>query len=96
MLNAPWMDSTYFPMGPTPALLTGQVNFAVLQQPVEFRKLLLEDKQLQQLVFPRIRFIFFTDPAHIATDATLNAVLQLDPTAHWACRRNDWYILCNK
>lgn len=96
MLNAPWMDSTYFPLGPTSALLTGKVNFAVLQQPVEFRKQLLQDGQLQQLVFPRISFIFFSDPAHIATDATLNDVLELDRHAHWGCHRNDWYILCTR
>ena len=96
MLNAPWMDSTYFPIGPTSALLTRDVNFAILQQPVEFRKLLMADKHLQDIVFPRINFIFFSDPEHIATDTDLNEILQLDQVDHWQCHRNDWYVLCQK
>jgi len=96
MLNAPWMDSTYFPMGPKPALLTGKVNFAILQQPIEFRKELVQSKELQDLVFPHIHFIFFSDPEHSATPATIGKVLQLDPKDHWACHHNDWYTICRK
>ena len=96
MLNAPWMDSTYFPMGAKPSLLTADVNFAVLQQPIEFRKELIESKRLQDLVFPRIRFIFFTDPEHRATERTMDAVLKLDMVDHWSCRRSDWYTICEK
>ncbi len=96
MLNAPWMDSTYFPIGPTGALLTRDVNFAVLQQPVEFRKVLIADRHLQSIVFPRISFIFFSDPDHIASDMMLDEVLHLDPVNHWQCHRNDWYVLCQR
>jgi hypothetical protein len=96
ILNTPWMDSTWLPLTAKPALLTGSFTPWTMECYHCLRKQLVDSAAVRATVLPRTDFIAFVDQRGHATRATLDKVLQADPSYHWTCEQHDWLWLCRK
>ncbi len=96
LLNTPWMDLPILPLGGSRLLLTYTFPPTQLEDLRLMRDELLTSADARALVFPRLDFIFFSDPNHTASKADIDEVLKVDPGDQWSCARPDWYVFCQK
>ena len=96
LLNTPWMDSTWLPLGAKPTLLTKDFDPWIMECYHCLRQQLVASAVVRSLVLPQTDFIVFVDQSGNATQARLDEVLKADPSYQWSCEHHDWLWLCEK